>query len=193
MLEVDLPLLHQVLVHLLAVLPSPLQPGGHGPLVQQEGVHDRLDRAAPTDQIQHHQHQPRRALQAEERGARGRGKGATTDGAQVAPLLPTMHPDRAAPRLATCRAVQVGAECLLRVHRWQQRTPRFVRRLLLIAFALVLSTEQEFDEAAAHIGALGIDRAHRRDRLRRGLFGIDRGRFGELTGFDCRGLMKPRA
>jgi len=42
MLEVDRSLLHQVLVHLLAVLPSPLQPGGHRPLIQQEGVNNGL-------------------------------------------------------------------------------------------------------------------------------------------------------
>ena len=46
-LEVDLPLLHQVLVHLLAVLPSPLQPGGHRPLIQQEGGHTGLHGDSP--------------------------------------------------------------------------------------------------------------------------------------------------
>ena len=33
-LQVDLPLLNKVLLYLLAVLSGPLQPGGHGPLVQ---------------------------------------------------------------------------------------------------------------------------------------------------------------
>src|SRR5207249_5189294 len=117
MLEIDLTLLDQVLVHLLAVLPGALQPRGYGPLVQQEGVHDRLDRTAPTEQAQHYQHQLRRALQAEQRRPTRGGKGVATDGAPVAPLLLTVHPDRALAGLATGRAVQVGAKCVLRVHR----------------------------------------------------------------------------
>ena len=58
---------------------------------------------------------------------------------------------------------------LLRFGLRQRRTAHVVGRLLLIdrlllvALALVLSvTEQEFDEAAAHVGALGRGRPHRR-------------------------------
>ncbi len=49
-LEVDLTLLDQLLVHLLAVLPGTPQPTRHGPLIQSEGVHHRLDGAAPAEQ-----------------------------------------------------------------------------------------------------------------------------------------------
>src|SRR2546430_13901840 len=37
---------------------------------------------------------------------------------QIALLLLTMYPDRASPGLATGRTVQVGAKCMLRVHRY---------------------------------------------------------------------------
>ncbi len=69
------------------------------------------------------------------------------------------------------------------------RRLRLIGRLLLITPALGLTfTEQELDEAAAHIGALGISHLHRRDRLLRGSTGVDHGGFARRRGFDRRGL-----
>ena len=86
------------------------------------------------------------------------------------------------------------AHRLLRIHRRQQRAPpaisviglRLIGRLLLIAAALRRIAEQEFDEAAAHVGAFGRSHAHRR-RLR-GLTGVDHGGFGNWRGVDRKGL-----
>jgi hypothetical protein len=55
------------------------------------------------------------------------------------------------------------AHLLLRIHRRQQRALRSVGRLRLIHRLLLIAptlrgpvTEQEFDEAAAHVGAFGV-------------------------------------
>ncbi len=65
--------------------------------------------------------------------------------------------------------------------------------LLLIALALILSVaEQEFDETAAHTGALGVSRAHRRGRWREPV-GVDHGGFGRWSSLDRGGLMKSGA
>ena len=72
---------------------------------------------------------------------------------------------------------------LLRLDLRQQRTLRFVGRLLLIdrllrvaAGLLLAVAEQELDEAAAHVGALGIGGADRGGGLRR-LIGVDHAGF----------------
>ena len=53
MLEVDLSLLHQVLMHPLALLPGFQQPACHGPLVEPERGHDGLRRTAVAQQREH--------------------------------------------------------------------------------------------------------------------------------------------
>jgi hypothetical protein len=66
--------------------------------------------------------------------------------------------------------------------------------LLPIALALILSiTEQEFDEAAAHRGAFGGRRPHRRNRPLRGLINVDHGGFGDSRGVDRDGRLKSGA
>src|SRR5207302_10196857 len=80
-------------------------------------VHDGLDWTAPTEQTQHHQHELRRALEAEQRRPTRGGERAPTPAAQIAPLLQAVHPDCALADLATGRTVQVRAKCVLRAHR----------------------------------------------------------------------------
>jgi hypothetical protein len=54
-------------------------------------------------------------------------------------------------------------------------------------------TEQEFDEAPAHIGAFGVSRARRRRRLLLDLIGVDHRGPRERHGFDRDRLMKSDA
>ena len=107
---VDLPLLDQVLVPLLAVLPGAVLPGSHRALIHPEGSNNGLQRAAMTQQRQHDRHQVGGVLQAEEGRAGGGGKGAPTGGAAIAPFLLAMHPDVPLADLPPGRAVGVRAE-----------------------------------------------------------------------------------
>jgi hypothetical protein len=91
-------------------------------------------------------------------------------------------------------------QALLLIDLRHQQTLRSVRRLLLIgglllvAFAPIRSVaEQELDEAAAHIGAFGVDRSRWLGRLLSGLIGINYGGFRRWRELDRRGLMKSGA
>src|SRR5262245_11411979 len=110
-----------MLVEALPMSARPIPPGGDGPLVEPEGGDDRLQRAAVAEQGQHDDHQLGRLLEAVERGVVSRGEGPATGRTAVAPLLAAVDVDVAEPRLPACRAVEVVAELVLRVHR---RSPR---------------------------------------------------------------------
>jgi hypothetical protein len=53
MAEVHLALLDEMAVHVAAVAASPCLPLGHGPLIEAEGRHDRLEWAAMAEQGKH--------------------------------------------------------------------------------------------------------------------------------------------
>jgi hypothetical protein len=55
-LQVELPLLHQVGVDRLAVRPGPREPGRHGAFIEPEGRDNRLRRTAMAQQGQHERH-----------------------------------------------------------------------------------------------------------------------------------------
>ena len=67
MLDIDLPLLHQVRVDPLAVLAGTREPARHRPLIEPERRHDRLRRAAMAQQRQHQHRQLGRPVQPIER------------------------------------------------------------------------------------------------------------------------------
>jgi hypothetical protein len=115
-LQVDLPLLHEMFVDLLAVRPRPRQPGRHRAFIQAERRDDGLRRAAVAQQGQHERHLVgRRTQPVERRAPRGRERPAA--GLAHVPLLPlAMHPDVALPDLPSGGAVPVVTELALRVH-----------------------------------------------------------------------------
>jgi hypothetical protein len=84
---------------------------------------------------------------------------------------------------------------LLRIHRRQPLGIAVIGRLLLIHRLRCITlrrwriAEQEFDEAAAHVGALRlhIGGAHR--RLRRAPVGVDHGGLGRSRRVDRHGMM----
>jgi hypothetical protein len=94
---------------------------------------------------------------------------------------------RIEPVLRGIEHLLLPAHRLLRIHRRQQPAPpaisviglRLIGGLLLIAPALRRIAEQEFDEAAAHVGAFGRGHAHRRR-----LTGVDHAGFGNWRGVD---------
>ena len=114
--HLDLPRLHHRRMHLRCVGPRAVQPRRHRALVQPEGGHDGLRRAAMAHQS-HHQHQQlhRVAHPVEGRPPRRR-ECAPTGLAPVALLLLTVDATGPVPLLPLVRAGQVRATCSGRVH-----------------------------------------------------------------------------
>src|SRR3989440_11897851 len=96
MAEVHLALLDEMAVHVAAGVASPWLPLGHGPLIEAEGRHDRLERAAMAEQGQDQGHGVHGAPQAIERWAPSPSKSPATCGASVTP--PLLASDSAVPR-----------------------------------------------------------------------------------------------
>jgi hypothetical protein len=71
MLQVDGPLFHQMLVHLLAVLARPCQPGRHGALIVAKGSNDSLEGTAMAQQRETERHHVGHRLQATDGPALG--------------------------------------------------------------------------------------------------------------------------
>src|SRR4051794_5682249 len=117
MLEIDLPLLHDVRVDALTMLARLLLPGGDGPLVESEGGDDGLRRAAVGEQGQHRGDHVVNGPLPVVGGPSGRGEGAATGGALVASIGTAMDLEVALTDHAPCGAVRVVAEVRLRVHR----------------------------------------------------------------------------
>src|SRR5918998_939749 len=99
------------------MLPSPIAPGGHGPLIEPEGGDDGLQRTAMAEQGDHERHHVERSLEAVQRGVAGGDEGLATGGTAIPLLLAAMNADVAQARLPACGAAGVVAESGLRVHR----------------------------------------------------------------------------
>ena len=128
MLEVDLPLLDQVLVNVLRVLRRTLQPARDGAFIQAKGGYNRLGRTAMCEQGQDNRDQIDGQMQAIERGAAGGGEGRATHLAAIALLLLAMDGNVALPDLPPCTTVQVMAELDHRVHVGAPRNERWKPR-----------------------------------------------------------------
>jgi hypothetical protein len=124
-LEVYLSLGHQVLVYLLAMIPSTGKPPSHRALVQAEGGHNGLEGAAMAEEGYYDGYHLRSLVHAKEGSAFGGGKepalslpkGLLTNLAAIALLLLAMDHDMPFSSFASSRAGWVVTELGLRVHR----------------------------------------------------------------------------
>jgi len=115
-LQVELPLLHQVGVDRPAVRPGSREPGRHGTFIEPEGRDNRLRWTAMAQQGQHERHLVGRAAQPVEGRARRGREGPPARVADIALLRLAMHADVALPHLPSGRAAGVVTELLPRVH-----------------------------------------------------------------------------
>ena len=109
-------LLHQPLMHLLAVLTGAGLPLAHRAFIELERHDDRLHRTAIRHERDHQRHQLGRPMQPVEHRASTRTKRLAADPTDVALLLATMNADVALSSLSACRTVRIRAECCLGVH-----------------------------------------------------------------------------
>ena len=105
----------EMLVHPLALLPSPLLPTADRAFVYPEGHHDGLGRTAVRQQGSRDDDDVLGGTQAVEGRALARREGLPANMTDVAAIFPTVHTDIAFAALSPCRTVQVVAECRLRV------------------------------------------------------------------------------
>ncbi len=113
---VELPRLHQMLMHLVRVLSSALQPGSDGAFMEAKDSHNRLGWTAMGQQEQHNRDQIDRVMQTIERRSGAGGKGCSTGFAAIAVLFLAMDGNVALADLASCGTVQVVAKLHHRVH-----------------------------------------------------------------------------
>jgi hypothetical protein len=104
-LQVDSPLLDQVLMHPLAVLIRAGQPRGHGALIGPEGRNDGLDRTAVAQQSQDERHHVCARPQPVEGRVGGGRDGLTTGGTPIALLPLAMHTHVPLPTLSSSGAL----------------------------------------------------------------------------------------
>src|SRR5215210_8530440 len=91
-------------------------PAGYGALIQLEGGHDSLHRAAVGQQRHHREHQPPRLVRPIEGGAFRLGEGLPAAFAPVATLLLAVDDDVPLANATVGAAVSVVAPCSSRVH-----------------------------------------------------------------------------
>src|SRR5207248_2917060 len=115
-LQVHLPLLHEVLLHLPAVAPGARQPRRHRAFIEPKRRDNRLRRASMAQQGQDHRHLVGRGPQPVEGRPGGGREGPPAGVANVPSLLPTLHADVAPADLPPGWAARVVTELALRVH-----------------------------------------------------------------------------
>ena len=107
---------HQMLMHLMALCGSTLLPIRDGALIQVAGRDDGLRRTPPRQQGDDSDDYLLLVAQAIKGRPLGLGESLTALFALVAKVLATVNDNVARARLSFGRAIQVGAECCLRVH-----------------------------------------------------------------------------
>ncbi len=114
--QIQLSLLHQFLVHLLAMGSRSITPRRHGSFIQTEGMHDGLDRASIGQQGHDDDGQLFRFPQPLKHGASSSAERLFAHLAPIALSVAIMDHNRAQLSLASCATHRIGAKYIRRVH-----------------------------------------------------------------------------
>ncbi len=114
--QVKLPLLDDLLMDLLAMLSCSVTPGCHRPLIQPEGMHNRLDRASIRQERYHDHNQLHGFAQPLKHRSLTGAERLFADRTAIALSFAIMDRDLARTSLASCRTHRIRAKYVRRVH-----------------------------------------------------------------------------
>jgi hypothetical protein len=139
--QIERSLFDDCLMKELTVLPCPIPPTSYGALIEPEGMHNRLNRAAIGKQSDDNYDQLARLAQAFHHGSSSRTKGLTAPATAIPLLLFIMNANVSLPDLASCGTRRIGAKLFRRVH-WlvMVLVHKHIRNLATTCFSSILAS-----------------------------------------------------